>query len=335
MAASGVRISRAALTNWVHRSAALLEPVYDALLGSILQSRVVTMDETPLRVGPKKNKPPGRRRMKTAYFWPVYGDRHEVAFPFGTTRSAIEVRKVLGDYAGVLLSDGYDAYESHVARTNEIVHAQCWSHTRRGFEKALGVDTQLADQALDRIAKLYEEEKRIRALSLSPDRVLAYRAEHCKPIVEEFFDWLRTTANNQVLLPTNLFTKAAKYAQEREAALKVFLAYPDVPVDTNHLERAIRPIAIGRKNWLFCWTEVGAECVGIVQSLLSTCRLHGVDPYTYLVDVLQRVKTHPTDKVELLIPRLWNEHFAADPLRSDLDRTRLSDVATAGQDAVD
>ena len=114
--------------------------------------------------------------------------------------------------------------------------------------------------------------------------------------------------------------KAASYALTREKALRVFLEYPDVPLDTNHLERAIRPIAMGRKNWLFCWTEIGAKYVGIIQSLLSTCRVQGIDPYTYLVDVLQRIDTHPAKDVALLTPRLWKEHFAANPLRSDIDR---------------
>jgi transposase len=126
----------------------------------------------------------------------------------------------------------------------------------------------------------------------------------------------------QVLLPSNPFTQAARYALEREAALKVFLEYPDVPLDTNHLEREIRAIALGRRNWLFCWTEIGARHVGIVQSLLASCRLQGVDPYIYLVDVLQRVDTHPAFEVQLLTPRLWKQHFADHPLRSDLDRFR-------------
>ncbi len=92
------------------------------------------------------------------------------------------------------------------------------------------------------------------------------------------------------------------------------------PLDTNHVERAVRPIAIGRKNWLFCTTEVGAHYLGYAQSLLTTCRLHGVDPYTYLVDVLQRVQFHPAKRVRDLIPRLWVENFAADPYQSMLDR---------------
>src|SRR5262249_1364282 len=122
----------------------------------------------------------------------------------------------------------------------------------------------------------------------------------------------------RLLLPTNPFTKAAAYALEREAGLRVFLGDPDVAIDTNHLEREIRPIAVGRKNWLFCWTEIGAKYVGIVHGLIATCSLHGVDPYVYLVDVLQRVATHPATDVQLLTPRLWKERFAANPLRSAL-----------------
>jgi transposase len=87
---------------------------------------------------------------------------------------------------------------------------------------------------------------------------------------------------------------------------------------TNHLERSLRGIALGRRNWLHCWTEVGARHVGIVQSLIITCRLHGIDPYTYFVDVLQRVGRHPAARVAELTPRLWKQHFAANPLRSDL-----------------
>jgi len=106
---------------------------------------------------------------------------------------------------------------------------------------------------------------------------------------------------------------------EREKELKVFLENPDVPLDTNHLERQIRPIAVGRKNWLFCWTEVGAKYTGVAQSLISTCVLHDVDPFTYLVDVLQRLETHPAAKVHELTPRIWKEKFAASPIPATLD----------------
>ena len=122
------------------------------------------------------------------------------------------------------------------------------------------------------------------------------------------------------LLPTNPFTTAAHYELDREKGLEVFLSNPDVPIDTNHLERALRPIPMGRRNWLFCWTEVGAEKVGWAQSLLSTCVLHDIDPYVYLIDVLQRIDTHPADRVAELTPRLWKDLFGDDPMRSMLGR---------------
>jgi transposase len=150
---------------------------------------------------------------------------------------------------------------------------------------------------------------------------------HCKPIVDEFFEWLKRVIEERILLPRNPFTEAAGYALAREGPLRVFLEYPAVPVDTNHLEREIRPIAVSRENWMFCWTEIGAKYVGIFQSLLVTCRLQGVDPYTYLVDVLQRVERHSASEVAKLTPRLWKEHCAADPLRSDIDR-RVKNAAS-------
>lgn len=110
------------------------------------------------------------------------------------------------------------------------------------------------------------------------------------------------------------------YARERREALSVYLDDPHVPVDANQLERTLRVIPMGRRNWLFRWTELGAKQVGIIQSVLTTCRLHDIDPYTYLVDVLQRVGQHPAADVARLTPRRWKQHFAQNPLRSDLDK---------------
>ena len=145
------------------------------------------------------------------------------------------------------------------------------------------------------------------------------RRERSLAVVEEFFKWLKYEFADLTLLPSSPFSKAASYAIERKASLSVYLADPAVPIDTNHLERALRAIPMGRKNWLFCWTEVGAEYVGKIQSLLVTCRLHGIDPYTYFVDVLQRVSVTKALDVADLTPRRWKELFAQAPLTSDLD----------------
>jgi len=152
--------------------------------------------------------------------------------------------------------------------------------------KAEDVEPVRATAALEQIRRLYEIEREIAERKLEGAGKLAARAKQSKPLVAQFFAWLEQELVQHALLPTNPFTKAARYALERKKGLEVFLTDPDVPLDTNHLERALRPIPMGRKSWLFCWTELGAERVGQIQSLISTCVLHDVEPYTYLVDVL-------------------------------------------------
>ncbi len=252
MQACGVNIARGTLTNWVHRTAELLVPVYEAQLKSVLLSKVLAMDETPVKAGRKKKEPPGRGKMSTAYFWPLYGDQDEVVFHFAPTRAHSVVHEMLDGVAGTLITDGYDAYKQYAAKSSKVCHAACWDHTRRGFDKALSSDQKLADGALEKIARLYNVEEKLS--HQTPEKRQAKRALHSKPIVEEFFEWLRELQAKQALLPASPFTKALAYALEREKELKVFLENPDVPLDTNHLERQIRPIAVGRKNWLFCWT---------------------------------------------------------------------------------
>jgi len=281
----------------------------------MLQSRLFTMEETPVKAGRRE-----QGKLHPGYFWPLYGDQDEIAFPFAAARAGSVVREALGKFCGILLTDGDIVYERFAQRVNRLVHAQCWTHTRRHFVDAHRAEPRLVAAALERIGTFYKEEVFIRERGLEAAATLAHRGAVTKPLVEAFFTWLKQTVISEVLLPSNPCAQAARYALEREAALKVFLAYPNVPIDTNHLEREIRTLALGRKNWLFCWTEVGAQHVGIIQSLLASCRLQGIDPYVYLVDVLQRVDTHPAFDVHLLTPRLWKLHCADTLLRSDLDR---------------
>ncbi|MBS0172955.1 MAG: IS66 family transposase, partial [Nitrospira sp.] len=264
----------------------------------------------------------GPGKMKACYFWPVYGELHEICFPFFDSRAHSNVETVLGlapAERGVLLSDGYGAYEAYAKRTG-ITHAQCWAHCRREFIDAEQAEPAVAAQALAHIGALYAIEATIRDKKLAGDAKREYRLTHARPIVEAFFAWVKEKLDGQGLLPSSPMTQALAYAHKRRIPLEVFLADPDVPVDTNHLERALRPIPMGRKNWLFSWTELGARHVGIVQSLLVTCRLHEIDPYDYFVDVLQRVGQHPAADVAQLTPRLWKPLFGKHPLRSDISR---------------
>ena len=168
------------------------------------------------------------------------------------------------------------------------------------------------------IGALYALEARIREAGLTGEAKCALRLAEAKPLVDRFFAWVDQQFEGQGFLPSSPLTKALAYTRERREGLAVYLRDAEVQIDTNHLERALRVIPMGRKNWLFTWTELGAKQVGMVQSLLVTCRLHDIDPYDYFVDVLQRVGSHPASKVEQLTPRRWKECFAQQPLRSDL-----------------
>jgi hypothetical protein len=147
---------------------------------------------------------------------------------------------------------------------------------------------------------------------------LPHRQEQSKPVLERFFAWIDEQFDKQGFLPSSPFLGALAYIRERRVGLSVYLDDPEVSIDTNHLERALRVIPMGKKNWLFSWTELGAKHIGIVQSLLATCRLHNINPYDYFVDVLQRVGQHPASLVHQLTPRIWKEMFANNLLRSDL-----------------
>jgi len=319
LADSHITVSRPWLTQIAQKGIGLLEPIYDAQLDSIRTSRVIAMDETPIKAGRAK---PGK--LKQGYFWPVYGQLDEVCFPFFESRSGDAIKAVLGLTPAketVLLTDGYDPYAIYAHKTG-ITHAQCWAHARRGLFEAQDVAPSTAAHGLDLIGALYRVEEHIRANKLAGQTKLDYRLTYAKPIVERFFAWVSNQFEALGLLPSNPLIQALEYIRKRRWALEVFLTDADVPIDTNHLERSLRSIPMGRRNWLFCWTELGAKHVGIMQSLIVTCRLHDLDPYDYLVDVLQRVGQHPASRVHELTPRLWKQHFAANPLRSALHTLR-------------
>ena len=320
---NGIDVSRPWLTGLVHSAAALLEPIYEAQFDAVRESRVKAMDETPIKAGRK-----GKGKMNTGYFWPVYGEHDEIVFPFFPSRAARCVFEALGhpppgapppksDTDSVLISDGYSAYARY-AEASGLTHAQCWAHTRRQLVRAENAEPEAVAYALETIGELYAVESAIREQGLSGEKKRCYRVENAKPVAERLFAWAEEQLAAEAFLPTNPLTKALGYLLERRAGLEVYLADPEVPIDTNHLERALRVIPMGRKNFLFAWTEIGAKYVGILQSLLVTCRMHGINPYDYLVDVLQRINAHPAANVRQLTPRLWKRHFADNPLRSPL-----------------
>lgn len=318
LSAGGITLSRGVLTQLTGKTISLLKPIADAQARSVLMSQVLAIDETPIKAGRK-----GPGKMRQGYFWPMYGDQGEILFRYCSSRSGSHLESLLSGFNGTLLTDGYAAYERY-AKKYALRHAQCWAHNRRGFEKALAMEPEAATEALALIGMLYEHETQIREQALTDQTKRDYRQAHSAPVAALFWQWCDQQCTRLDLTPSNPLSKALNYARERKTALEVFLDDPAVAIDTNHLERGLRPIPMGKKCWLFCWTEAGAEDVAAIQSLLATCRLHGVDCYDYLVDVLQRVAIHPASEVHLLTPRLWKEQFAMNPMRSVVDQRKTA-----------
>jgi len=310
---NGIKVARSTLTNLVKRSIELLKPIAQAQKDNVLMSRVLAMDETPIKAG-KKHK----GKLNRAYFWPIYGEQDEVCFTFSNNRSMNHLDEQLGNYRGTLLTDGYGVYERYQKKKPDLVHAQCWVHARRYFERSRESEPEASAAALTYIARLFTVERQIKDQQMEGTEKQHYREVHSKPVIDAFYSWCHEQKQRIELVNSDPLSKALKYVIKRRTELIAYLNDPQVPMDTNHLERALRVIPMGRKNWMFCWTEIGAEHVGIIQSLLVTCKLHEVNFYGYLVDVLQRISCHPASKVGELTPRLWKDKFATNPLRSDL-----------------
>ncbi len=225
---SGIHISRATLINWVQKGIELLKPIYQALLKSIVTSQILAMDEVPIKAGRKS-----KGKMKQTYFWPMYGDKDEIAFTWSNSRGFLHAQNQLENFAGTLLTDGYAAYTKTVVKLNEkesiIIHVTCWVHARRYFDRALLIEPIAAQEAIDKIAKLYKNERYIKDNITEPADVLAYRQKHSEPIVTEFFTWIYEQRQRIDLTLKNPLSNALNYVNERQVELKVFLSNPRFP----------------------------------------------------------------------------------------------------------
>ena len=317
--AEGVTLARSALTQWAHQSIALLTPIAQAVMAGILAGSHIKIDETPIKAGCGKKKRDGRGTMKQGWFWPVLGEDGSIAFHFSPSRGQQVVLDLIGEsFSGTLQSDGYAVYARYAAAHDTITHALCWSHTRRQFLRAEQSDPEDIAHILTLIKALYAVEAELRHGKADTEKIMQTRTTRSQAIVEAIFEWIQAQRQRPELLPKSPLANALNYAAEREAGLRVFIKDPIVDLDTNDLERALRVIPMGKKNWLFCQGEVGAEHVATIQTLLASCRAHGINPYDYLVDVLQRIDVHPAKDVAQLTPARWKEMFAAQRMVSPL-----------------
>ena len=240
----GIVVSRSSLNTWASRAIDLLEPIFQAQNANVLQSRVLAMDETSIKAGRK-----AKGKMRTGWFWPVYGDGDEIVFHFAPSREHRHVRSFLGEFRGTLLTDGYEGYAAYAGtRPGQVIHGQCWSHTRRGFERAKDGEPEAVAEALALIGAMYRHEKQIRDDTLTGAAKREYRTVHIRPVVEAFWKWCRTSCERTDLLPKNPLAKALNYALQRRLGLEVFLDDPEVAIDTNHLHADNRFMPTSRRK---------------------------------------------------------------------------------------
>ena len=295
----------------------LLRPIADILRDELLGGHYLKIDETAIKAGRTKTIK-GQGKMKTGWLWPMLGEFGDIVFNYAPSRSKTVVTELLKDFEGTLQTDGYEVYAKYCSSQKNIIHALCWSHTRRGFLKAESLHPKAVKQILAYIAVLYRIERQLRDTGADGRQMLKVRQRRSRRCVDKIFKWIDQKIQRVELTPKHPLRKALHYAKDREAGLRVFLKDAWVALDTNDLERSLRVIPMGRKNWLFCSSEVGADHVAIIQTLLATCRAHGIHPFHYLVDVLQRVAIHPASRVHELTPKQWQKRFADNPLRSPL-----------------
>jgi transposase len=310
----GVHVSRIHLTRLVHRSLELLEPIYYSILSSVISSEMIAMDETPIKAGKGKKK----GTMNNAYFWPVFGGGN-IAFYYSSSRSKKVIVEILeppdaknkdGKQYKILLSDGYAAYDAYAKSRENVTHACCWAHVRRKFFDARSYSAEQCEHAIGIIRKLFQIEEEISDFDVFEK--LQARQERCSPLIDQFFEWVNEQYYQNMVLKDSPLGKALTYSLKLEQELTQFLIYADLPISNNAVERSIRPVAVGRKNWLFCMTEVGAKYTAIAYTLIECCKLHGIDPWHYFVDVLRRIDRHSARDVHLLQPLHWKETVAKD-----------------------
>jgi len=309
--AQGIEIDRSVLAFWVGYAAAELMPLWLRLREILLGSPRLFVDETRAPV-----LDPGRGRTKTGYFWSIARDDRAwrggtgppaVVHTYAPGRGAEHAIALLAGYRGIVQCDGYAAYKqlAHRGRAgNAVILAFCWAHWRRRFfEIAKGGGAPIAEEALRRIARLYTIEAQIRGKSAEERR--AVRQVASKSIVEDLKSWLaiqlaRASAKSAIAV-------AIRYGFNHWEGLSCFLEDGRIEIDSNIVERSMRPIALNRKNALFAGHDTGAENWACLASLIETCKLNGVDPQAYLTDVLTKlVNLWPASRVDELMPWAWS-----------------------------
>ena len=296
---AGLAIARSTLGAWVGMCGVQLQPLVDALKDEILSCAVLHADETPVQM-----LKPGAGKTHRAYLWAyapgAFEDTKAVVYDFCESRAGEHARAFLGDWKGSLICDDYAGYKQSIARG--ITEVGCLAHARRKFFDLHAANkSQVAQSALQQISTIYEIERELK--NLEPGERQRIRQLRSAPVMDALQRWMLLT--RQKITDGSASAKALDYSLKRWGALTRFVGDGRLPVDNNWIENQIRPISIGRNNWLFAGSLRAGQRAAAVMSLIQSARMNRHDPYAYLKDVLTRLPTHRASRVEELLPHRW------------------------------
>lgn len=306
----GVEIGRATMCNWAMKVAEACAPLLKLLQEDIRSGPLINIDETTLQV----LKEPGRSPTNKSYMWVFRGGDPQVPsliYQYSPSRAGELAKVFLGDYQGVVQTDGYSGYD-FLDNREGVLHVGCWAHARRQFveaEKARGKKAKpgAPTVAINAIKGIYAIEKKAKKLNLSQSELRDLRAKEAKPILDDLKTWLDTKSTQVV--PKSLLGKAVTYSLNQWDRLTAYLYDGCVIPDNNLVENAIRPFTVGRKNWLFAGTQRGAEASAALYSLIETAKANGLDVYKYQRFIFENLPLAQTDDdYRSLLPKnLTNE----------------------------
>jgi transposase len=292
----GVNIAYSTITDWLSNTCKLIEPLYDALKKQVLASDYLHADETPIKVLDKDKKGETHR----GYYWVYHNSLSDlVLFDYQLGRGRDGPQTILKDFKGHLQTDGYAVYDIFGER-KDITLLHCMAHARRKFYEAQGSDALRARHVLVQIQLLYEIERKAKQENLTETQTQELRQEEALPILKSLGSWMKE-AYTQVL-PRSVIGKALGYSIQRWDALSLYTTDGKLNIDNNPVENAIRPVAIGRKNYLFAGSHEVAQRSAMLYSLLGTCKLYEINPFIWLKNVLQIMPTYPINKIHQLLP---------------------------------
>lgn len=305
-ARSGVSLSRSTLSDIHAQLAAILAPLYALMYHILLQSRIVSTDDTPVKVLDRTKE----KNIKTGRKWAYLGDSdHPVnLFDYTHGRGRDGPLTFLKEFGGILQGDCFSGNLAVCAAKGTILVA-CLAHARRYFIKAVSNEKDGCDHALSMFQALYEIERTAKELELPVDGIQMMREEEAVPLLNKFHDWLQK--QYAMAQPKSSFGKALFYCLNNWTELIQYVTDGELRIDNNHTEREMKYVAMGKKAWLFFGSDQGGKNDAIVSSMISTCRRHGVEPWAYLTDVIERLTKNPAANLEELLPYNWKPRSAA------------------------